>query len=212
MTSKGPAASPRELIRDWYATLAAGDVAGALDAFDPDIEWIEAESSPYGGSAPIRGREAVLRGVWLPLREDWEHIVIEPHELIELPSGVLALVRYRGVRRGTGACLDAQAAHLWDVEGDRITRYRGFADTYALQLATGSQADRNRDLACAECEISGSGEVDRLDHLVAEDVVHHDPHHPYAARGLNGLNATTGPTRERFPEFEITVLWWRSTW
>ena len=210
MTSKGPAASPRELIRDWYATLAAGDIAGALAAFDPGIEWIEAESSPYGGSAPIRGPEAVLRGVWLPLREDWERIVIEPHELIELPSGVLALVRYRGVRRGTGARIDAQAAHLWDVEGDRITRYRGFADTYALQLATASNL--NRDLAGAESEIRGTGEVQRLDHIVADDVVHHDPHDPDAAGGLKGLKATIGPTREPFPEFEITVLWWRSTW
>ncbi|MCE3246184.1 MAG: snoaL-like domain protein [Geminicoccaceae bacterium] len=137
--------TPRELIRDWYATLAAGDLAGALAALDPDIEWIEAESSPYGGPAPIRGPEAVLRRVWLPLREDWERIAIEPDELIELPAGVLALVRYRGVRRGTGARLDAQAAHLWDVAGDRITRYRGFADTYALQLATASNLNRDAE-------------------------------------------------------------------
>jgi ketosteroid isomerase-like protein len=58
---------------------------------------------------------------------------------------VLALVRYRGVRRGTGARLDAQAAHLWDVAGDRITRYQGFADTYALQLATASNLNRDAE-------------------------------------------------------------------
>src|SRR5215207_8855256 len=98
--SKPSTATPRELIRDWYARLAAGDLAGALAVFDPDIEWIEAESSLYRGPDPIRGPEAVLRAVWLPLREDWERITIEPGELIELPSGMRALVRYRGVRRG----------------------------------------------------------------------------------------------------------------
>jgi ketosteroid isomerase-like protein len=193
-----------ELIRRWYATLAAGEVTAALALLDPDIEWFEAESSPYGRPGPIRGPEAVLREVWLPLQRDWERITVEPGDLIELPAGVLALVRYRGVRRGSGARLDAQAAHVWDVEGDRIIRYRGFADTHALQVATG--ADHTRRLAREEFEVWSSGEVDRLDELVAEDVVHHDPYDPFAADGLEGLKASIRATRERFSDFEISVL------
>ena len=40
-------------------------------------------------------------------------------------------------------------------------------------------------------------EVDRLDELVAEDVIHHDPYDPYAVAGLEGLKASIRATRER---------------
>jgi uncharacterized protein len=195
-----------ELMREWYATLGRGDLEGALAKLDPEIEWVEAESSPYGRPGPIRGREQVLQAVWSPLQGDWERIAVEPDELIGLPTGVLALVRYRGVHRRTGARLDAQAAHIWDVEGERITRYRGLADTHALRVATGSDADRNRELAREEFEVWSSGELDRLDRLVASDVVHHDPYDPWAADGLRGLKASIRATRERLSDFEITVL------
>jgi ketosteroid isomerase-like protein len=194
------------LIRDWYATLAAGDVEGALAKLDPDVEWIEAESSPYGGPEPIRGRDAVRDAIFIPLGRDWERIAVEPRELVELPAGVLALVRYRGVRRGTGARLDAQAAHIWDVQNDRITRYHGLADTYALRAAVGSPTERNRRLAREEFDVWSTGDVDKLDDLVADDVIHHDPHDPYAADGLEGLKASIRATRERFRDFEIAVL------
>jgi uncharacterized protein len=197
---------PVRLIRDWYARLAEGDIAGALSRLAPDVEWVEAESSPYGRPGPLRGREAVMNEVWMPLSRDWDPITIDCGELIDLPSGVLAFVRYRGTRRGTGAQLDAQAVHVWDVEGDFVTRYRGFADTHALQVAMGAPTERNRTLAKAEFEIWGNGEVDRLDELVAVDVIHHDPHDPHAVDGLEGLKASIRATRERFSEFEITVL------
>jgi uncharacterized protein len=197
---------PAEVMRAWYATLAAGEVAAALAMLDPEIEWIEAESSPYGGRAALRGPGAVLDVVWRPLQRDWERIAVEPRELMELPSGVLALIRYRGVRRGSAARLDAQGAHLWDVSGERITRFRGFADTYALRVATGTAGETNRRLAREEFEIWNTGEVDRLDRIVADDVVHHDPHDPYAGEGLQGLKASISATRRRFRSFEISVL------
>jgi hypothetical protein len=83
--------------------LAAGDVTGALAKLDPDIEWSEAESSPYGRPQPLRSPE----------------------------------------------------------------------------------------------EVWSSGEVDRLDELVAEDVIRHDPYDSYAAAGLEGLKASIRATRER---------------
>ena len=51
------------VIREWYELLAAGDLEGAVLRLDPQIEWIEAESSPYGEQRPIRGRDAVMATV-----------------------------------------------------------------------------------------------------------------------------------------------------
>jgi predicted ester cyclase len=51
-----------------------------------------------------------------------------------------------------------------------------------------------------------SCDVDRLDDLVAEDVIHHDPYDPFAADGLEGLKASINASRERFRTLEIRVL------
>ena len=71
---------------------------------------------------------------------------------------------------------------------------------------SGSATERNRALARAEFEIWGTGEVDRLDEVVAADVIHHDLHDPHAADGLAGLKTSIRETRDRFSDFEITVL------
>ena len=71
---------------------------------------------------------------------------------------------------------------------------------------SGSATERNRALARAEFEIWGTGEVERLDEVVAADVIHHDPHDPHAADGLDGLKTSIRQTRDRFGDFEITVL------
>ena len=53
-------------------------------------------------------------------------------------DAVVVLGRYVGVHARSGAPLDAQAVHVWDVVDGKIARYRGFADTWALHEATGT--------------------------------------------------------------------------
>ena len=50
-----------------------------------------------------------------------------------------------------------------------------------------------------------SGELDRLDALVAPDVVHHDPYDPHAAGGLEGMKRSIRHNREAFPDLTLTV-------
>jgi ketosteroid isomerase-like protein len=66
-------------------------------------------------------------------------------------------------------------------------------------------SDRNKAMARAVFEVWGSGELDRLDALVAADVVHHDPNDPNAADGLDGMKATIAANRARFPDLRLTV-------
>jgi ketosteroid isomerase-like protein len=66
-------------------------------------------------------------------------------------------------------------------------------------------SDRNKAVARAVFEVWGSGELDRLDALVAGDVVHHDPYDRHAADGLEGMKATIAANRERFPDLRLTV-------
>jgi predicted ester cyclase len=66
-------------------------------------------------------------------------------------------------------------------------------------------SEENKAAARAEFEIWGSGELDRLDDLVAPNVVHHDPYDPYAAEGLEGLKKSIALNRAAFPDIRITV-------
>jgi predicted ester cyclase len=66
-------------------------------------------------------------------------------------------------------------------------------------------SERNKTIARAVFDVWGSGELDRLDALVAAHVVHHDPYDPNAADGLGGMKATIAANRERFADLSLTV-------
>ena len=66
-------------------------------------------------------------------------------------------------------------------------------------------SEKNKAIARAEFEVWSNGDLDRLDDLVAPDVVHHDPYDPHAADGLDGLKETIRLNRKAFPDMRITV-------
>jgi steroid delta-isomerase-like uncharacterized protein len=66
-------------------------------------------------------------------------------------------------------------------------------------------SEKNKAATRAEFEIWGTGELDKLDELVAPNVVHHDPYDPYAEEGLEGLKRSIELNRTAFPDIEITV-------
>jgi steroid delta-isomerase-like uncharacterized protein len=69
----------------------------------------------------------------------------------------------------------------------------------------GAVSERNKAATRAEFDVWSSGEIERLDELVAPDVVHHDPYDPNAAEGLVGLKRTIEVNRRAFPDMQLTV-------
>jgi predicted ester cyclase len=73
--------------------------------------------------------------------------------------------------------------------------------------------DQSSPLSCeslkaaarAVFEIWSTGELDRLDELVASDVIHHDPDDPRGPDGLTGMKETIRTNREAFPDLSMTV-------
>jgi steroid delta-isomerase-like uncharacterized protein len=66
-------------------------------------------------------------------------------------------------------------------------------------------SEENKAAARAEFEIWGTGELDRLDALVAPDVIHHDPYDPHAAEGIEGLKKSIELNRAAFPDMRIEI-------
>lgn len=116
-----------EVVRETYDAFARGDIEAVLASFDEDIEWVEAEGGPYGGT--YHGPEAVVENVFARLGEEWEEFVVEPDRFVVDGDTVVALGTYRGTYAATGESFEAPVAHAWDLEDGRITRFQQYVDT-----------------------------------------------------------------------------------
>ena len=55
----------REAVQAMYDAFARGDLPAVLGGLDAQVEWIEPEGAPYGGT--FRGPDAVLQNVFMKL-------------------------------------------------------------------------------------------------------------------------------------------------
>ena len=69
----------------------------------------------------------------------------------------------------------------------------------------GTISENNKAAARAVFDVWSTGEIERLDDLVAPDVVHHDPYDPNAAEGLGGMKRTIELNRSAFPDMRLVV-------
>lgn len=116
-----------------YQAFAVGD-GESLSALLADTDWVEASGGPYGGS--YKGFAQIAENVFGPIGGDVRDFTARPDELLELSDGrVLALGRYQGST--DSGPLDIRFAHLWSVDGDRISGFEQFTDTHEWQVATG---------------------------------------------------------------------------
>jgi uncharacterized protein len=119
--------SSAEVVRGVYDAFGRGDVPAVLGAMADDIEWYEAEGMPYGGVH--RGPQTVAEKVFAPLVADIDGFTVTPEEVIAAGDTVAVVARYTGTGKATGRSLDLPVTHVWDVQEDKIVRFRQFADT-----------------------------------------------------------------------------------
>lgn len=112
-----------------YQAFAVGDVPTVLAGMDPDIEWNEAEGFVYAGGNPYRGPQAVLEGVFMRLMEDVEGFQVKPIRFRGDLESVVVEGRYTGTWKSTGAKIDAQFAHVWDLKDGKVVRFQQYTDT-----------------------------------------------------------------------------------
>jgi predicted ester cyclase len=69
-----------------------------------------------------------------------------------------------------------------------------------------SETEQNKAAARTVFEVWSTGELHRLDGIVAPQVIHHDPYDPNAAAGLAGMKRTIEEARRRSPGLTLEVL------
>lgn len=71
--------SNSDIVRGVYAAFGKGDVPAVLwGAFDPGIQWNEAESFLYADRNPYSGPQAVAKGVFQRIVSDVDGFTVAP--------------------------------------------------------------------------------------------------------------------------------------
>ena len=124
-----------ETVQALYAAFGAGDMERILAIMHPEIEWNQCAGFPVTGTRV--GPQAVFEGVFGPLQAAWEGFCASVDEWLDAGDTVVALGHYEGTHRETGKALRAAFAHVYDLEGGRITRYRQVADSWMVRETMG---------------------------------------------------------------------------
>jgi uncharacterized protein len=126
-----------DAVRRTYQAFTAGDFDAMFELLDPDVEWHQPEHVP--GAKVFHGHEGVR--TWLrDTHEAVEDIQIEPVEVIDAGAEVIAVVAVKVTGRGSRVQVEQQEAHVFDFEGNRAIRVRGFNDRAEALEAAGIEA------------------------------------------------------------------------
>jgi ketosteroid isomerase-like protein len=120
--------TPIETVQAFYAALGQGDAPTALGLMADDIEW----STMWHYKVDGRGPQRVAEGLLKPLMAEWSSFALTPTEYIADGDTVVSLGRFTGVHGASGKAVDAAYAHVWDVAGGTIQRFRQYIDTLAI--------------------------------------------------------------------------------
>lgn len=122
-----------EIVREGYEAFNEQNLEKVLGKFDDNIEWVEPEGWPYGGT--YHGPNAVVENVFEPALSDNEDFVVRPDRFIDGGETVVVVGAFRGTVAETGNSFDLPFAHVHDMEDGRITRTQVYTDTAQYQQA-----------------------------------------------------------------------------
>ena len=125
-----------ELVLNVYDAYARRDVAAALSRFSPEVEFVQTDLLPWGGSySGIEGAQASLAKLLAHIDSR-----VEVEEIISAGDHVVVIARTRGTARTSGASFDVRAVHVWTVVDGSIRRFEAYIDTPAMLLALNGSA------------------------------------------------------------------------
>jgi ketosteroid isomerase-like protein len=113
-----------DLVREGMDAFRRGGIDAVLQMLTEDVVWEEDPEWPDGET--WHGREAVRKGFGQRLEST--SITPELEDVLEREGSVLALMRWTGEGRGSGAVADLHAGVIYEYEGDLVKRARFFLD------------------------------------------------------------------------------------
>ena len=123
-----------EVIRRGLLLFEQTDFDGGLELLCPDAEW---DVRDFFDGEVYTGH-AAIRAFWEYLYEDvWESVKMVEERLVEAGDTVVAMVRFQGVGRASGAPVDLPIAWTFEFRNGCIARVRFGLDRAAALEAAG---------------------------------------------------------------------------
>jgi ketosteroid isomerase-like protein len=119
--------TPRRVIEDLYAAIAAGDIQRAASHLDPDADFYITPGLPH--QEPFyKGRDAFVNGVWKQLKMTYvPNIQAQISEYLTGTDVVTVIGRYLGTAM-TGRTIDIGFVHSWTVRSEHVVELHVHTD------------------------------------------------------------------------------------
>jgi ketosteroid isomerase-like protein len=112
-------------LKGAYAAFNRGDIDGAVEALDANIEWTEPSEFPGGGT--YHGREGAKRYL-AQSREAWAEVSSQPERFITAGNRIVVFVHARVKPKGGNEWQETNLADVYTVNGGKIVQMRAFTD------------------------------------------------------------------------------------
>lgn len=122
-------------VQDLYAAFGRGDVAAVLAGCAEGVEWASNADPSY---APWGGRRVGHEGATaflVALGDNLDIEIFEPQNFYDAGSAVIVTGRTIARARRSGRPLASDWAHVFDLDGGKVTRFREFYDTQGIAAA-----------------------------------------------------------------------------
>ena len=119
-----------EIVQELYRAFREKDYEAFLRLCTPDLEWIQNKGFPRGETR--RGARAVVDGVFKTFDNEWHTWSFEIEQYLDAGETIIVIGGYSGHHRKSNKTVHAPAAHVYDLAGGKISRFRQFADTKVI--------------------------------------------------------------------------------
>ena len=116
--------NPTQVVQELYEAFGRRDLAKVFSLLSPDIEIVQSEELPWGGS--YRGQD----GARLFFSKLGSHInsALDIERMIDAEDHVVAIGWSHGTVNATGASYSVPIAHMWRVRDGLVIQTQFFID------------------------------------------------------------------------------------
>jgi ketosteroid isomerase-like protein len=116
-----------DVVRSAYGLLNTGDLDGALDVLDPEVEWVQDPNSKFERGT-FRGRERVTR-YWRRWFEAFEDFHLEPERRFDVAGGrILVFATFTATGSESRLPVEFRIAHLFTLRDGKIVHVRAYLE------------------------------------------------------------------------------------
>jgi ketosteroid isomerase-like protein len=123
-----------EVIHRCLSCFRAADPDSGIDLLCPDAEW---DVSDFFDGQVYKGRAAIRAFSESLYEEVWESVEMVEERLVDAGDTVVAMVRFQGTGRSSGAPFDLPIAWTFEFRGGCIARVKFSLDRTAALEAVG---------------------------------------------------------------------------